>query len=294
MKEPSTLPEESGAAVQPSGHPSGEGPGDGLLRALRLERLAVRDVLRRQRLLEEQNQELVRSLLQLESAGAPSAEYIAELEQKISQLTIRNSLLKGENSQLIEESQKLVDENNNLLKLHVASHRLHSTLFIGEVLDVVSEILLNLVGASTYAIFFHQERESALVPVLTKGLEDAAARRVPIRTGIIGNATLRNEIFVAQPPAAAEASLESPLAVIPLRFRERILGTIAIFQLLPHKPFFNSADDALFDLIATQAATAIHSAKLFTESEKKVSKMKEFLSQMQAPGGAAEEGGGAA
>jgi hypothetical protein len=73
------------------------------------------------------------------------------------------------------------------------------------------------------------------------------------------------------------------LSVIPLKFKERPLGAIALYRLLSHKHELRDVDYALFDYLATHAAMAVHSAKLYTEAEKKVSKMKEFLNLMQMP-----------
>ena len=179
------------------------------------------------------------------------------------------SLLQAENRELSNDLQRLTEENNNLFKLYIASHRLHATLAIGEVLDVISEIVLNVIGADRYAILFHDDASQSLSPVLVGGIEREAVGSIP-----------RGEGFVWQ---AIESKRNYSL-----RIKNQTLGAIVLYRLLSHKLTLRSVDFALFDYLATHAAMAIHSAKLYTESEKKVSKMKEFLNLMQAtPDGSA-------
>ena len=59
---------------------------------------------------------------------------------------------------------------------------------------------------------------------------------------------------------------------------------MALYRLLSHKPELRDVDFQLFDYMATHAAMALNSAQLYTASERKVSKMKEFLSLMQPDG----------
>jgi hypothetical protein len=250
-----------------------------LLRAMADERRALRQLLREHRFLHHQN-------LELQDRGVEPAKGangdLAHLRGLVEQTEVRYNLLKAENTELVNDYQKLLEENNNLFKLYIASHRLHSTLAIGEVVEVISEIVLNLVGADCYALFFYDERQRLLSPVIAQGIDRSTLTCVRPGEGPIGAAVTASQNYtIYEHTPAQPVTAEAPLAVVPLKFRNRLLGAIVVYRLLSHKPELRAVDFALFDYFATHAAMAIHSAKLYTESEEKVAKMKEFLSLMQ-------------
>ena len=47
-------------------------------------------------------------------------------------------------------------------------------------------------------------------------------------------------------------------ACVPLKLSGRVTGALALFRLLPQKQSFGPLDGELFDLLATQAAVALH------------------------------------
>ena len=244
-----------------------------VLEAAIAERKALRALLREHRDLQAQNLELVQQLSEkLETAPGEATNEDA----------IRFGLLEAENSELSTSYQKLLQENNNLFKLYIASHRLHSTLALGEVLDVISEIILNLVGADAYSIQFFDEPSGQLLPIVVRGIDRDAVKPIKIGEGIIGKAVTSHQSYAlntVSPDAPPDG--ERPLAVIPLRTNQSLVGAIALYRLLSHKPELRDVDFQLFDYMGTHAAMALNSAQLYTASERKVSKMKEFLSLMQ-------------
>jgi hypothetical protein len=260
-----------------------------VLEAVTAERRALRDLLREHREMQAQNMELVQQLVEKpESDEGKPAKADA----------IRFGLLEAENTELTANYQKLLQENNTLFKLYIASHRLHSTLALGEVLDVISEIILNLVGAEAYSIQFFDEPSGQLLPVIVQGIERDAVKPVKIGEGLIGNAVISHQSYAlnaVSPGGTLDA--DCPLAVIPLRTNQSLVGAVVLYRLLSHKPELRDVDFQLFDYMGTHAAMALNSAQLYTASERKVSKMKEFLSLMQLQGpepGSAEnpDGGG--
>jgi GAF domain-containing protein len=47
-------------------------------------------------------------------------------------------------------------------------------------------------------------------------------------------------------------------ACVPLKLQERVIGVIAVFQLLPQKARIEPVDRELFELLATAAAAALY------------------------------------
>ncbi len=79
------------------------------------------------------------------------------------------------------------------------------------------------------------------------------------RTAATGERYVRN----GNAPDPAATSEEGDLtACIPLRVDGKVTGAIALFRLLSHKPGLEEADHELFDLLGTQAATALYCAEL--------------------------------
>jgi GAF domain-containing protein len=67
------------------------------------------------------------------------------------------------------------------------------------------------------------------------------------------------------------------MVCIPLKIKERVIGVIVIYALLVQKKEFDPVDYELFTLLAGHAATAIFSAKLYSESERKLSTIQSFI-----------------
>jgi hypothetical protein len=62
-----------------------------------------------------------------------------------------------------------------------------------------------------------------------------------------------------------------------LKIKEEVIGVIVLYKLLPQKTQFASVDYELFTLLAGHAATAIFSAKLYSDAQRKLSTMKGFM-----------------
>src|SRR5207302_5928932 len=77
-------------------------------------------------------------------------------------------------------------ENNNLANLYVASFQLHSTMDLREVTQIILEILLNFVGAKTFAIQLVDETEGILRPLASEGVRRGDVPVVRAGEGIVG------------------------------------------------------------------------------------------------------------
>src|SRR5438309_495655 len=74
-----------------------------------------------------------------------------------------------------------------------------------------------------------------------------------------------------------KTTLDRPLAAIPLRIKEQVIGVIAIYKLSSENHVFTAVDYETFALLAAHAATAIFSAKLYAQSERKLNTIQSFL-----------------
>jgi transcriptional regulator with GAF, ATPase, and Fis domain len=223
-----------------------------------------------------------------ESVGAAPREEIDRLRAEIQQLTEENRRLalrfrevEEENKDFANRYIEIEEQNNNLANLYVASYQLHSTLDFKEVIQIVQEIVINLVGAESFAILLLDEKTNELRTIACEGedvmpgIDNVSAR---LGDGILGQVAKTGEsYYVNQDVDGGKVTLERPLAAVPLKIKEHVIGLIVIYKLLQQKDSFSAVDYELFSLLAAHAATAIFSSKLYSQSERKLNTIQSFL-----------------
>lgn len=174
-----------------------------------------------------------------------------------------------------ERHEEIERELNDLASLYVASYQLHSTLDIRSVVRHIREMLHQLVGAQVFAVYFADESTRALGPIMTHGVEGAALPSVAAGEGHIGRAFTTGETYVAASVITTK-DFAAPLACIPLRVEERVVGVVSVFQLLPQKRRFEPLDFELFKLLGAHAATALVGARLYARIAGKPLALEEY------------------
>lgn len=242
-----------------------------------------------QELLKE-NERLRYQLLQAQgstepgSPASPASGEVTELRQRIAALERekqeiheRVKQVEAENLDFANRYVEIEAENNQLANLYIASYQLHSTLDSTEVLQVISEIIINLIGAEQFAILLLEDKSRCLQAVAAEGLEMESIPSVAVGEGVIGRVAESGEShFIAQIDGY-QFDLDHPMVAIPLKIKEHVIGVIVIYRLLVQKHRFAEVDYELFTLLAGHAATAIFSSKLYSESERKRSTIQGFI-----------------
>lgn len=195
-----------------------------------------------------------------------------EMEQRYRQV-------EEENKDFANRYVEIEEQNNNLANLYVASYQLHSTLDFNEVIRIVMEIIINLIGAETFCIMLLDEKTNDLRVIANEGLDEFKNERIQIGTGKIGNVAKSGEPFYINQEidSIADVDFFNPLACIPLKIKEHVIGVISVYKLFVQKEGFTAVDYELFTLLAGHAATAIFSSKLYSQSERKLSTIQGFL-----------------
>ncbi len=199
----------------------------------------------------------------------------------------RNSLLKrykeveAENLDFANRYLDIENENNVLANLYVASYQLHSTLDFGEVLKIILEIIINLIGAGQFSVFLLDEKTHELAAVDSEGMDDIEIPVMDFSSGPVGHAAETGENYFRQELDLGKAiDPNEPMVCIPMKIKERVIGVLAIYSLLQQKDSFTKLDYELFNMLAGHSATAIFSSKLYSESKRKLSTMQGFLDLM--------------
>src|SRR5262245_24337245 len=216
-------------------------------------------------------------------AAADRTERARALEKERDELLTRFHKVKGANDVAGAHFEDIESQHNHLANLYVASYQLHATLNFAEVLDTVREILINLIGAEAFAIFWVDEKGGSLRRELSQGMASAVPERVrpdkgPLKDGFQGQS------YYADPlPSSTSVDVARPIACIPLKIGARVIGLITVYRLLQQKDRFDPLDFELFTLLAGHAATALFSSKLYQRSERKLSELQGFLDLLTAP-----------
>ncbi|MSP59593.1 MAG: GAF domain-containing protein [Myxococcales bacterium] len=226
-----------------------------------------------------ENERLRFRVLQLEEGArgraaevAPSSGTLRELAARIEQLEHeREQLLQrvhfvaSENLDFEQRAREIERENNNLANLYVASYQLHSTVDLRELTQIVVEILLNFVGARTFAVLLLDEPLGVLRPLAAEGIARAEVPPARRGEGVVGAAVATGRPHVDPAANRSARDLARPMIVTPLRIQDRVVGAIVIWDLLPQKTELAEVDSELFNLLAAHAATALQGAKLASE-----------------------------
>ena len=216
--------------------------------------------------------------------GAALLARVRELERERDDLLSRFRQVEEMNRTFAARYEEIETQNNQLANLYVASYQLHATLNFADVVDTVREILINLVGAEAFALFWVEERAGYLRSEASQGIPEGIPEEVRFKAGPLARAAEKGESYYADPlpePGAVEPA--RPIACIPLKIAGRVIGVIAIYRLLSQKDRFTPLDFELFTLLAGHAATALFSSKIYQKSEQKLSNLQGFLDMLTAP-----------
>lgn len=189
----------------------------------------------------------------------------------------RAERLEAELAELKRRHAELEEQNNNLANLYVASYQLHSTLDFKEVIAIVMEIVINLIGAEVFCVMLIDGKSDELAVIAAEGMERTPTTRIKVGDGIVGGVARSGKAHYRAEDEGGDEDLLHPLAAIPLKIKDHVIGVIVVQGLLPQKQRFSAVDYELFDMLAGHAATAIFSAKLYSESERKLSTIQSFL-----------------
>lgn len=230
----------------------------------------------RLRELEEENA-VLRAKVEADDAIRELLRKIELLEQEKAELSSRFKRAEALSSTVSARVQEVETEFSNLASLFVASNQIHSSLSPRSVTRRIKEILSQMVGAERYAMYLVNPGGTELVPIASEGLAGADLIPVRLNSGPIGAAFAGGKAYVDEEGDPSKGSLERPSAVLPLSVDEQVVGAIAIFSTLSQKTRFDTVDFELFRLLGQHAAAALVGASLFAGAGRKLPGLEAFL-----------------
>lgn len=216
-------------------------------------------------LLQVRSDEAIRELLQK----------IEQLEREKDQLTSRFHEAEARSSEYAMTFAEIESELSNLASLYVASKQLHPATQVRTVVQHIREMLEQLVGARSYAIYFVSDDVTRLVPISVRGIAPDAAR-LQAGQGAVARVFSSGISEVCEDNDLPNRTLEEPAACVPLRLGERVVGVIALVATFEQKTRFLPVDYEFFKLLAAHAASAIVSARLLADAGERIPVIEAF------------------
>ena len=187
---------------------------------------------------------------------ALAREAVAHASEERERLRARLAEIEQENQRVCDEYVAIQERSTELAHLYVALERIHGGISRAETLAAVQEVVINVVGSEELAVF--ERRDDRLVLLQSFGLDPEPWREVPAGRGALGAAAAGKLWVAGRDGGEAGPGEENLTAAIPLRFGREIVGVVAVFRLLGHKPVLGETDQLLFELISTHAGVALH------------------------------------
>lgn len=203
------------------------------------------------------------------------------LREENTELKARFRSVEDENREFADRYVQVERQNSDLVSLFVASQRLHSTLDYDEVVGIVKEIVINLIGSEEFSIYVVESSGTNLVLVGQEGMAETATPSVPIDGSILGQCAQRGEIYVAPADVPKHTMGPEPIACVPLKVSDDVVGMVAIHTLLRQKPEFRSIDLEMFELLGGHAGSALFVSSLYAVSERKRNTLEGLISLLK-------------
>jgi hypothetical protein len=238
------------------------------------ELLEENDRLRRQILRLEEENAALRTQLASDAAMRDLLTKIEHLEREKQKLLSHLESQQASSTRFSNRFAELEEELSNLASLYVASYQLHSTLDLGLVVKHLIELLGQLVGSRSHAIFVADAARANLLPIAWEGT-GGEPKALPVGAEPSAGdtaATLAERVFLTGVPHYAEGELaaapkEVPAACVPMNADGKVLGVIVVYALLEQKPQLVGVDLELFKLLGAHAATALVGAFSFGRAD---------------------------
>ena len=164
--------------------------------------------------------------------------------------------------------------HREIYALYEIAQTMGTSLGVGDTMALISSKLSNLVPFSASALFLFDEGSDTLQCRFATGVEAATIGGMTVRAGegLAGwVARNRSSLVNARPSTEFEAAglatsttLQSAL-VAPLVFRDRLIGTLAVYSL--EADFYTDDHRRLLDRVGEQASAVIHNSIVFEQTQ---------------------------
>ena len=201
-------------------------------------------------------------------AQVASDDAIRSLLAKIEELEVEKKSLVTRSEELAEAQAsdegryvEIERELNDLANLYVASYQLHASLSVRRVTRHLLDMVGQLVGAFSFAIYAVDGEAGVIRPIASEKVAPEELLPVPLGEGPVGEACLTGIAKI--PDKLSNGSIGAPMAVVPLLADGKPVGAITIITMLEQKQGWATVDRELFKLLGAHAGPALVAANLY-------------------------------
>jgi chromosome segregation ATPase len=194
---------------------------------------------------------------------------IDALEREKRAMLSRFEQVEAESSRWGDQYQEVENELSNLANLYIAASHLQGPLSCRTTLARMKELLTQFLGAKTFAIYLVADEGRALVPVLAEGVGKPGPIPIVADDGGIGEVFATAVARIA-PGDLKHGSVRKPVALVPMKVEDKVIGVLAIFSALEHKSHFLPVDFELMKLFGSAAGSALLCARMFAERGRRI------------------------
>jgi nitrate/nitrite-specific signal transduction histidine kinase len=186
------------------------------------------------------------------------------LRDELSSLKRRLKQVEKENADFTAQYMEIERQNSNFASLYVASYQLHSSIDFKQIINVISDIVVNLIGAEYFRIYLYESKTESLVLTSGEGMEHPMGTEIKLRDNLMARVAASGELYI-DPEIPDPGNYERPIALLPLISSGDLVGMLAIHKLLVQKDGFEPIDMELFSLLGAHAGTALLAARICSQ-----------------------------
>ena len=184
---------------------------------------------------------------------AQAREQLAQADAEREELRTHLGELEADHRRVCDQFVEAEAQASEMVQLYATLQQIHGAAGREELLQALQEVIINMIGSEELAIFDVVNGQLQLARAF--GVDPAPLQHLQLGQGVIGRAAQSGAIYVAGRDGPPEDDLLT--ACVPLKASGAVVGLIAIYRLLGHKPGLGPADQALFDLLIPHAGQAL-------------------------------------
>lgn len=189
----------------------------------------------------------------LEAELALAREQLDRSSAERTLLRERLSELEAEHRRVCDEFVEAEEQAGQLVQLHATLQQIHGAADREALLQVVQEVVINVIGSEELAIFELQGGELRLARAF--GVDPGPLQRIALGQGPLGRAAQDGRLLMAGPDH--DLGDDRLTACVPLTAAGRLVGLVAVYRLLGHKPLLGPNDQEVFELLGPHAGQAL-------------------------------------
>jgi hypothetical protein len=198
---------------------------------------------------------------------------IEELEREKDRLLSTVEEKEEITGQITNRFAEVESELESFANLYVASFQLHLSPSVPAVMRHIKELLGQLVGARSSAVYFLDVEGRRLEAVASDGVELSKVPAVALHDGApsgVVEAAIERALLTGVAHVSPNDSPVAPAACVPLMLGDRAVGVVVVYELLTQKRRFQTVDRELFKLLGAHAAVALTGAYHFARASERI------------------------